>query len=186
MRFAARALAVLPPTLLSGALAVGACSAPRPPPLGDDAGRFDAGVDWDALAARPPIDASVDARDESDDGGTAVAVDYFGQCPAGRGVVWRYHDFQTKTPADSSIAFHARTASSPEGLATAPKVPFATVTGPDITVWAGVDLEPKLVAAGQSPKLAYLRVVAVLRNASDGTAPTLVARRQLFDCVVNQ
>jgi hypothetical protein len=163
------------------------CSGSRPPLLGDDDdGRFDAGKDWDALAYSPPIDSGVDARDDSNDGGTSVAVDYLGQCPPGRVVVWRYHDFQTKTPGDSSISFHARTASSAAGLAAAPKVALATVTGPDITVWTGVDLEPKLVAAGQSPKLSYLRVVAVLRPASDGTSPTLVARRQLFDCVVNQ
>lgn len=147
------------------------------PPLGDsDAQR--------PLSLADPVDAgAVDAG--ADAGGVAFVRQYQAMCPANRAVVWRYFDFMTKTPKDSSITLSAQSANAIGDFATTPSVTLAKVTGPDITVWTGVDVDPKLKSIGQR-SLLYLRVTITLTPATDMTAPTLTDARQQYDCVQNQ
>jgi hypothetical protein len=117
--------------------------------------------------------------------------DYDGACPVGTKVVWRFFDYQTVTPSDSSIVFNAQTASTAAGLGAAPSVALTTVTGPPITTWTGVDVGAKLVPTyGPDPTSAsqeFLRVTITLNPSTDEySAPTLTAWRQNFDCVPSE
>jgi len=153
-----------------------ACNAVQPPPLGDgDSGSKMAFVS-------DPVDAGIASEGGDAAGQFAFYTDYEGACPAGMKPIWRFHDFQTKTPADSAISFSAQSAGASADLAAGASVLLARVTGPDITVWAGVDVDPKLTAANQK-SLRFLRVKTTFELSSDGGAPTLVAVRQQFDCI---
>jgi hypothetical protein len=158
-------------------LALVACGNDKPPPLGDtDATKptFEAG-----------IVAEAGAVDAGGDGATnAFYTDYEGICPTNSMPQWRYHDFMTKTPGDSAIDFSAQTAAAISDFTTAPSVHLAHVTGPDITVWSGVDVDPKLRTIGEK-SLHYLRVTTVFQVGEAG-APTLVDVRQQYDCVATQ
>lgn len=158
-----------------------ACSSKQPPVVGDtDGGRADVYSRVEGGFATES-DASIDA---APNGAVAITNDYESKCPSAASPLWSYHDFQTKTPKDSAIVFVAQTAATKAGLDAAPPVQLAKVTGPDITAWTGVDVDTKLIAAGQK-SLAFLRVTTTLVPASDATAPTLVAARQQYDCVQN-
>ncbi len=163
-----------PLALLAGAAA---CSDERPPPLG--------GTD----AASPSHDASflADATpvrvDAGDAGENDVATFTFeGACISGELPVWQFFDFQTHTPADSGLLMVAATADTEAALDAAPHATLAHVTGPDITVWTGVDVGAKLKTLGEPSRL-FLRVWITFERATDGTPPVLVASRQLYDCV---
>jgi hypothetical protein len=111
--------------------------------------------------------------------------DYEGVCPTGKGVVWRFFDWETVTPSDSNIVFNAATATTQVGLDTAtPVVYLGTASGAPITTWTGTDVG---AALAPNPSLQWLRVTATLNPSSDHYfAPTLTAWRQLYDCVDNQ
>ncbi len=111
--------------------------------------------------------------------------DYQGVCPIGKSVVWRFFDWQTVTPLDSSIAFSAQTANTQAGLPTAtPTVSLGTASGAPITTYVGTDVS---VALAPNPSLAWLRVNITLNPSSDKSqAPTLSAWRQQFDCADSQ
>lgn len=155
-----------------------ACSDAKPPTLGDPdaaAPRYDASFLADAAPVR--VDAG------GDGGQDAVQVlDFQGGCISGEVPVWQFFDFQTHTPGDSGLRMVAATAATQAGLDAAPTVALAHVTGPDITVWTGVDVGSRLATIGQPSKL-FLRVTVTFERASDGTAPVLTASRQLYDCV---
>jgi hypothetical protein len=69
------------------------------------------------------------------------AVDYQGICPVGKSVVWRFFDWETVTPSDSSLVFNAATADTQANLATAsPVVYLGTASGGPITSWVGTDV----------------------------------------------
>jgi hypothetical protein len=154
-----------------------ACSNGQPPPIGDTDGGPPPYTD-DALV--PPI--YIDAGDA----GTAEELDFAGPCNSqGLIPVWRFFDFQTHTPLDSALVITAQTADSQAQLAAASYVELATITGPDITTWTGVDVSSKLEAIGQ-PSRYFLRVTITEKLASDGTPPVLVHYRQLYDCVPGQ
>jgi hypothetical protein len=107
--------------------------------------------------------------------------DYQAVCPSEKRAVWRWWQFKTTTPADSSIAFSAQTADTSGALAAAPSVSLATVSGAPIVTWTGVDVNPKL--PGQLSK-AWLRITMTLNPSSDGySAPTVNAWQQLYDCI---
>ncbi|HSQ62911.1 MAG TPA: hypothetical protein VLM85_06835 [Polyangiaceae bacterium] len=166
-----RALALLLPCL-------GACSNDMPPPLGDPDAAYYAEV-----VVRPPAEAGADAAADADAGAPGLALDYEGVCTAGKVPVWHFFDFQTQTPGDSALVFTAASAATQSGLDGAPAVSLATVTGPDITAWTGVDVDPKLQSIGQRSQL-YLRIGVTFVPASDGTPPVLVHYRQQYDCIV--
>jgi hypothetical protein len=154
-----------------------ACGTDKPPPLGDtDATKpmFEGGI----LAEAGMIDAGGDGATN------AFYTDYEGICPANAMPLWRFHDFMTKTPGDSAIDFSAQTAPAISDFKTAPSVHLAHVTGPDITVFAGVDVDPKLQSIGEK-SLHYLRVTTLFQIGEAG-APTLVNVRQQYDCVASQ
>ncbi len=154
-------------------LLVAACST-QPPPLGD------------TDATKPILEGGIlfeaGVTDAGSDGATnAFYTDYEGICPPNYAPVWRYHDFMTKTPGDSALVFSAQTAAALSDLQTAQSVELARVTGPDITVWTGVDVDPKLRTIGER-SLHYLRVTTLFQVGEAG-APTLVGARQQYDCV---
>ena len=154
-----------------------ACTSSAPAPLGNsDAAvpRIDAGY------VAPPLDAGTVA-----DAGATFTRDYEGVCSQGRIAIWRYFDFQTHTPTDSSLVFQVRSATTQAGLDAAKSVELATVTGPDITVWTGVDVDAKLATIGQKSQR-FLRVTTTFNRAGDGTPPVLVDFRLQYDCVLGQ
>jgi hypothetical protein len=158
------------------ALFVSACSNDQPPPITDPDGSFHEYID--SYVPPIPIESGVD-------GGSAYDLDFQGDCLSGYMPVWHFFDFQTHTPSTSSLQFSARTADTEALLDAAPEVSLATVTGPDITTWTGVDVAAALQGAGLTSRL-FLRVIVVATPAGDGTLPVLVHYRQAFDCVVGQ
>jgi len=159
-------------------LFLAACaSSASPPPLGNS----DASVPrTDAGYEAPPLDAG-----GLTDAGATFTRDFEGVCPQGKIAVWHFFDFQTHTPGDSSLVFRARSATTQAGLDAAKSVDLATVTGPDITAWTGVDVDARLATIGQKSQR-FLRLSITFASASDGTAPVLVAFRQQYDCVLGQ
>jgi hypothetical protein len=157
-------------------LLTSACSNGQPPPIGDSDGGPPPYTD-DALV--PPIIV------DGGDAGTAEELDFAGACTTqGLVPVWRFFDFQTHTPLDSALVITAQTADTEGALSTASYVELATITGPDITTWTGVDVSAKLASIGQTSHY-FLRVTINEKLASDGTtAPVLVHYRQLYDCSV--
>jgi len=154
-----------------------ACSNDTPPPIGDPDGALKQFTD-DAYAPPTIIDSGADA-------GTAEYIDFAGACTSGLVPVWHFFDFQTHTPSDSSLAFSAQSADTQAALSATPSVALATVTGPDITTWTGVDVDPKLQSIGQKSRT-YLRVTIVETAASDGSQPVLTHYRQMYDCMPGQ
>ena len=161
----------------AAALLVAACSNTQPPLLNPEAGM----VTYDAMIVQPREGGTVMTDSGSSSG---IYMDYEGVCQNGYLPVWRFHDFKTKTPGDTSLSFSAQTAAAIGDFATAPSVHLATVTGADITVWTGVDVDPKLKTIGEK-SLHFLRVTTVFQSGEAG-APTLVDVRQQYDCIVNQ
>ena len=147
-----------------------ACTNDHPPYLGDS----DAALHEVTDAYIPP------KPDEAgSDGATAYDLDFDGTCQSGYVPVWHFFDFQTHTPGTSSLQFLARTATTEALLDAAPSVHLATITGPDITVWTGIDIDTALRAAGQQ-SLEFLRIIVIEQPSNQ---PALVAYRQAYDCV---
>jgi hypothetical protein len=111
--------------------------------------------------------------------------DYTATCTSPQHAMWRFFDWQTVTPGDSALIFSAQTAADTTSVATASLVPLATVSGPPITNWTGVDVSQQLASA--SPPVAsgqVLRITVKFQPTSDGgQSPTLVAWRANYDCV---
>jgi len=106
--------------------------------------------------------------------------DYQGVCPVGQAPVWRFFDWETVTPEDSSIAFTAQEANTQAQLTGAtPVVNLGTASGAPITTWTGTDVSSLI-----TPSLMFLRVTITMNPSSDHEfAPTLTAWRQQYDCV---
>lgn len=153
-----------------------ACSNDQPPNIGD----YEGGPSFSDDAFRPPT-----IEEGGADGGTLEALDFEGVCTSGEAPVWHFFDFQTHTPGASSLAFSASTADTEAALDSAPAAPLATVTGPDITVWTGVDVDPQLKKVG-TPSRLFLRIAIVATPDPDAGAPELVHYRQAYDCIVGQ
>lgn len=162
-------------------LFLAACASSTPPPLGNS----DASVPrTDAGFEAPPLDAG-GLTNAGADAAATYTRDYEGVCPQGKIAVWHFFDFQTHTPGDSSLVFRARSATTQAGLDAAKSVELASVTGPDITAWTGVDVDAKLATIGQKSQR-FLRLSITFASAGDGTPPVLVAFRQQYDCVLGQ
>lgn len=160
------------PRLVFVAVTLFACSNDQPPLIGDSDGspQF-----VDAYTPPRPDDAAAD-------GGSAFDLDFAGACAQGALSVWHFFDFQTHTPGTSSLQFLARTANTEALLDQATSVNLAVVTGPDITVWTGVDVASALQSAGQQSHL-FLRIIVIAVPSTDGTPPALVNYRQAYDCI---
>ncbi len=106
--------------------------------------------------------------------------DYQGICPAAQVPVWRFFDWETVTPQDSSIVFQAQEALTQAALTGAtPVVNLGTASGAPITTWTGTDVSSLI-----TPSLPFLRVTITLNpSSSHYFAPTLTAWRQQYDCV---
>lgn len=165
------------PRCAAALLLLAACASSAPPPLGNSDASLPRG---DAAYEAPPLDAGNPA-----DAGATFTRDYEGVCSQGRVPIWRFFDFQTHTPADSSLVFRARSATTQAGLEPAKSVELATVTGPDLKVWTGVDVDTKLATIGQKSQR-FLRVTTTFNAAGDGTPPVLVDFRLQYDCVLGQ
>ncbi len=162
--------------LILAALAV-ACSDNTPPPIGDPDGALSHYTD-DAYTPPTVVDSGADA-------GLTEYVDFEGICTSGLVPVWHFFDFQTHTPSDSSLKFTAQSADTQPALASSPSVELATVTGPDITTWTGVDVDPKLQSIGQKSHV-FLRVTIAATAATGGSQPSLTHYRQMYDCLPGQ
>ncbi len=138
-----------------------------------------------SVAVAVTVSLSAGASDASDAGAPTEDLDFQGVCTAGEVPVWHFFDFETSTPNGSALDFTAYSAATQAGLDAAPGVHLATVTGPDITVWSGVDVDPKLQSIGQTSKL-FLRVRVAFTEGSGATWPTLTHYRQQYDCIVGQ
>lgn len=152
------------------AMTCAACSSDQPPPLGDPDGSLSQ-FDDDAYVPPTFVDAGGDA-------GVTEILDFEGTCSAGFVPVWHFFDFQTHTPTDSALVMVVASASTEAALAQTTSVPLATVTGPDITSWTGVDVSTKVTS------MLFLRVSITFKAATDGTSPVLVHYRQEYDCTV--
>lgn len=125
--------------------------------------------------------------------GTVYTRDYTVTCPTGTQPMWRFFDWETITPGDSSIVFSAATATTSAGLPAtmgAPSVvPLGTQSGLPVTPftsppWVGADVGAALTATGQPPTDPLLRIFMDFKPSSSGyEAPTLTAWRQQYDCV---
>lgn len=106
--------------------------------------------------------------------------DYDAVCPYQQVPVWRFFDYMTQTPSDSSITFSAQTADTQQGLAAATPAQLSKVTGAPIVSWTGVDVSTKLSTKSKD----WLRITMTLNPSTDGySAPTVTNWRQLYDCV---
>lgn len=155
-----------------------ACASERPPTLNDsDAAKplYDAEAPLIA-----PKDAGID-----DDAGVTFFREYEGVCNQGSLAVWHFFDFKTDTPKDSSIVLRVQTAATYAELDAAAPVDLGTIKGAPVIDWAGIDVDSKLLAAGQKSRR-FLRVRVTLVRATDGTAPVLNATRMRYDCVLGQ
>jgi hypothetical protein len=120
--------------------------------------------------------------------GAAVFVrEYAATCPFGQRPLWRFFDWQSNTPAGTSIVFTAatrETASDPYGteVGAGTAAPYPVVT-PTWTSGSST-VDEALRASGQLSK-PLLRVTATLlpKNSTPTAAPTLTQWRQSFSCV---
>ena len=109
--------------------------------------------------------------------------DYDGVCPVGKTPYWRWFDFGSNPPGDSSISFSAQTAATQAGLGAA--TPYAVngpIKGATNLPWTGAgDLETIFPPGEQSRE--FVRITMKLSPSSDmKSTPTLTAWRQLYDC----
>jgi hypothetical protein len=109
--------------------------------------------------------------------------DYQAVCPVGKYPFWRWFDFGSVTPSDSSINFSAQTADTQAALGAA--TPYAVngaIAGPPNAAWTGAgDLET-IFPKGQDNHN-YVRITMKLSPSSDmKSTPTITAWRQLYDC----
>lgn len=119
-------------------------------------------------------------------GAATFVRDFVAECGEQELPVWRFFDWQTVTPGDSTIVFAVVTADSAADLAASAPIYAATAKGAAALGFSernGVDIDDMLRGAGQRSQ-AHLRVRAELLPSTDKTlAPELVAWRQSFDCV---
>jgi hypothetical protein len=153
-----------------------ACTSDQPPPIQDSDASFHNYVD--VYVPFQPVDAG-------DASAPTYQLDFQGVCMAGFAPVWHFFDFETHTPGMSALEFSAATADTEALLGGAQVVPLATVTGPDITVYQGVDVASALANHGLMSKV-FLRVSTVELADPDAGAPVLEHYRQSFDCVASQ
>jgi hypothetical protein len=121
--------------------------------------------------------------------------DFQGTCAAGNRVVWHYFYWKDATPSDTNITFTALTADTQAQLGSQfSAVSLATASGADscpngpscASTFVGVNVDPKLVAAGQQSH-SWLRVSMTLNPSSDkATTPTLYAWQQTYDCIASE
>jgi hypothetical protein len=113
--------------------------------------------------------------------------DYSASCQPGYALQWKLFEWQSNTPAGTSIVFAARSATTTAGLATAKSVSIGTAMAPPVqtTAWtsSGKTVDAALVAAGEASR-GYLRVDMTLNpsNAPPAT-PVLQGWRVTYDCV---
>jgi regulation of enolase protein 1 (concanavalin A-like superfamily) len=117
--------------------------------------------------------------------------DYVASCAAPLKPVWRFFDWQTVTPGDSSIKFSAADAKTagalPSTSSAASVVYLGTASGAPITSWVGADVGAALVAGMQYPSFSYLRIFVDFKPTSDKKqGPTLTSWRQKYDCVASE
>jgi hypothetical protein len=113
--------------------------------------------------------------------------EFIASCPSGTRVVWRFFQWQSTIPANTSITFSAQT----RQLATdtyAPAVPLgigsATATTPGTTWGQGPQTVDAVLLAASLVSKPYLLVSMLFSPNVGGTAaPTINAWQQQYDCV---
>ncbi len=119
-------------------------------------------------------------------------------CPQGTHVVWRYVQWKTRTPLDSSIEFYAQTSEDASSFATLPVapttvtatgvVPAGVAKGADTTDWTsdGKLLSDRFTALGIVSKR-YLRVTArFVPSTGLLKPPSLSDWRVTYSCVPSE
>jgi hypothetical protein len=118
---------------------------------------------------------------------SSFSRDFESNCGFGKSTRWRFFDWQTNTPADTSIVFTARSADTVALLGAATSVPIGTAKAPPVqtVTWTSgpLTVDQALVGAGARSRK-YLRVTMNFNPSTDGTqTPRLQQWRQNFDCV---
>lgn len=114
--------------------------------------------------------------------------DYVATCGPGDRPVWRMFEWQSTTPAGTSIVFTGQTRESlSDTWVPAAPVALGTAAAPPVTTtgWTngGSTAETRFRAVGEYSR-AMLRVAATLKTNADKTlAPSLTQWRATFDCV---
>lgn len=114
--------------------------------------------------------------------------DYVGTCGAGERPVWRLFEWQSTTPAGTSIVFRAQTReTTTDTWVPAASVPLGTAAAPPESTagWTngGATADARLRAANEYSR-SWLRVFADLKTSPDRTlSPTLREWRATYDCV---
>jgi hypothetical protein len=112
--------------------------------------------------------------------------DYEGKCPQDTCPIWRFFDYETVDPLDSSITFAAQSAELAADLSSAPVAPLGVAnaakpnspTAPPFKNY----VDDALTGAG-SRSAHWLRVTMTLEPSSNHlAAPTLKAWQQSYDC----
>jgi len=121
---------------------------------------------------------------------TQFVREYSANCPAGKGPVWRFFQWQAATPAGTSLVFTAATKNL-LGDSYGANVAIGTMAPPPYvtSTWTSgpITVDQALQNAGQASKN-YLRVTItfVPKTTQPEATPTLSQWRQNYDCVDNQ
>lgn len=114
----------------------------------------------------------------------AITRDFSATCALGTRIIWQVFQWQSTTPAGSSISFSAQTGPNAGALGAA--VPIGTAPpsgGPGAWVSTPTSVDQTLkTAAPPQYSQSLLRVTMVL-NTNGSVAPQLHAWRQLYDCI---
>jgi hypothetical protein len=113
--------------------------------------------------------------------------EFIGTCPSGTKAVWRFFQWQSTIPANTSVAFSAQTkqlVTDTYAPAVALGIGSATTTTPSMT-WAHgpLTVDDTLIAAGLVSKAYLLVTMKFTPNAAGTATPALSAWQQLYDCV---
>ncbi len=117
-----------------------------------------------------------------------ISRQYQATCAVGQSPVWRFFDWKTVTPSDTSIVFSAQTASTVAGLSGAVPAPLGSASGASITTWVGTDVSGALASlVPKQTSQTYLQVNITLNPSSDhNSTPTLTAWQQTYDCIATE
>jgi hypothetical protein len=113
--------------------------------------------------------------------------EYTATCPSGKAVKWRFFEWQSTIPTATSIDFYIQTKQKvTDSYLPATKLAMATANQTSAAnQWLrGAKTNDQLLVAAGLVSMPYLQVTMTFHPNAPGTlAPTLLAWRQIYDCV---